>query len=90
MAAETIRKSKRRKEPNLYELIKKQAIMNNDNYLFSIDEVKTMLRMNRQRFVNDYIKTKKIPVTLLDGGKLMIRNLDLKLYLDQQLRIYET
>lgn len=83
------KKSKRKKEPNLYEFYERLALMNNDNYLFSIDEVKTMLRMNRDRFVNEYIKTKKIPVTVLESGKLMIRNLDLKLYLDQQQRIYQ-
>lgn len=67
---------------------KKQLLMNSDNYLYSINEAKTMLRMDRIKFVNTYIKTKKIPVTVLEDGKLMIRNLDLKLYLEQQQRIY--
>lgn len=89
MAVETNRKSKRKKEPNLYELIKKQALMNTDNYLFSIDEVKTMMRMNRDKFVDEYIKKNKIPITMLEDGKIMIRNIDLKLYLDAQQRIYQ-
>lgn len=87
---QTDRKSKRKKEPSLYELVEKQNLMANDNYLFSIDEVKTMLRMDRQKFVNEYIKKNKIPVTQLENGKIMIRNLDLKLYLDQQQRIYRS
>lgn len=89
MAVDTGRKSKRKKEPNLYELIKKQALMNTDNYLFSIDEVKTMMRMNRDKFVDEYIKKNKIPITMLEDGKIMIRNIDLKLYLDAQQRIYQ-
>lgn len=88
-AVETKRKSKRKKEPNLYELIKKQALMNTDNYLYSIDEVKTMMRMNRDKFVDEYIKKNKIPITMLEDGKIMIRNIDLKLYLDAQQRIYQ-
>ena len=83
------KKSKRKKEPNLYEFYERLMLMNNDNYLFSIDEAKTMLRMDRVKFVNTYIKTKKIPVTVLEDGKLMIRNLDLKLYLEQKQRIYQ-
>ena len=83
------KKSKRKKEPNLYEFYEKLMLMNNDNFLFSIDEVKTMMRMDRGKFVDSYIKTKKIPVTVLENGKTMIRNLDLKLYLDQQQRIYQ-
>lgn len=81
-------KSKSKREPSLYNVLKKQALINSDNYLLSIDEVKTLLRIDRQKFVNTYIKTKKIPVTVLEDGKLMIRNLDLKLYLEQQQRIY--
>lgn len=88
-AVDTKRKSKRKKEPNLYELIKKQALMNTDNYLYSIDEVKTMMRMNRDKFVDEYIKKNKIPITMLEDGKIMIRNIDLKLYLDAQQRIYQ-
>lgn len=83
-------KSKRKKEPTLYELIEKQNLMAHDNYLFSIDEVKTMLRMDRVKFVNEYVKKNKIPVTQLENGKLMIRNLDLKIYLDNQQRIYRS
>lgn len=67
---------------------KKLALMNQDNYLFSINEAKTLLRIDRNKFMNLYIKTKKIPVTLLEDGKLMIRNSDLKQYLDNQQRIY--
>ena len=89
MSEATKTKSKRKQEPNLYELIKKQALINSDNYLLSIDEVKTLLRIDRQKFVNTYIKTKKLPVTVLEDGKLMIRNLDLKLYLEQKQRIYQ-
>lgn len=80
--------SKRKKEPSLYEFYEKLLLKNHDNYLLSIDEVKTLLRMDRGKFINTYIKTKKIPVTVLEDGKLMIRNLDLKLYLEQQQRIY--
>lgn len=67
---------------------KKQVLMNNDNYLFSINEAKTLLRISRDKFYETYIKTKKIPVTVLEDGRFMIRNLDLKQYLDNQQRIY--
>lgn len=82
------KKSKRKKEPTLYEIIEKQNLMAHDNYLFSIDEAKTLLRMDRAKFVNEYVKKNKIPVTQLENGKVMIRNLDLKLYLEQQQRTY--
>jgi len=82
-------KSKRKKEPNLYELIKKQALINSDNYLLSIDEVKTQLRMSRLKLINSYIKTNKIPVTVLEDGKIMVRTLDLKLYLETKQKVYK-
>jgi len=81
--------SNRKKEPNLYELIKKQALINSDNYLLSIDEVKTLLRISREKLINSYIKTNKIPVTVLENGKMMIRTLDLKLYLETKQKIYK-
>ena len=83
------RNSKRKKEPTLYEFYEKLMLMNHDNYLLSIDEARSLMRMDRNKFVNQYIKTGKVPVTQLENGKLMIRNLDLKLYLDQQQRIYQ-
>lgn len=89
MAVDIEKKSKRKKKMNLYELVKKQALMNCDNYLLSIDEAKSLLRVDRKKFVDLYVKTNKIPVTLLEDGKTMIRNLDLKLYLEQQQRIYQ-
>ena len=88
-AVDIATKSRRKKEPNLYELIKKQALINSDNYLLSIDEARKLLRIDRNKFVNTYIKTNKIPVTVLEDGKIMIRNLDLKLYLQSQQRTYQ-
>lgn len=87
-AVDIEKKSRRKSEPSLYEMLKKQALINSDNYLLSIDEAKTLLRVDRKKFMEMYIKKNKIPVTVLEDGKLMIRNLDLKLYLDNQQRIY--
>jgi len=88
VAVDIDKKSRQKKEPNLYQFYQKLLLKNHDNYLLSIDEVKTLLRIDRQKFVNTYIKTKKLPITVLEDGKLMIRNLDLKLYLENQQRIY--
>ena len=85
---DTKTKSKRKKEPSLYEYYDKLLLMNNDCYLFSIDEARLLMRMDRNKFVNNYIKTGKVPLTLLEDGKKMIRNADLKFYLEQQQRIY--
>ena len=87
-AAETEKKSKSKREPSLYNVLKKQALINSDNYLLSIDEAKTLLRVDRKKFMNMYIKKNKIPVTILEDGKTMIRTLDLKIYLENQQRIY--
>ncbi|OQY72024.1 MAG: hypothetical protein B6D44_11025 [Ignavibacteriales bacterium UTCHB2] len=52
-------KSKRKKELSLYEFYERLMLKNNDNYLFSIDEARLMLRMGREKFVNEYIKGNK-------------------------------
>lgn len=83
------KKSKRMKEPSLYEVTKRRDLMHSDEYLYSFDEARKLLRMAREKFVNEYIKKNKIPVTLLEDGKQMIRRLNLKLYLDQCDRNYK-
>lgn len=81
--------SKRKRPLTLYEYTERLLLMNCDSYLFSIDDARRLLRISRDKFVNQYIKTQKIPVTLLEDGKIMIRHSDLKKYLDEQQRIYQ-
>ncbi|HQI42414.1 MAG TPA: hypothetical protein PK665_15070 [Ignavibacteriaceae bacterium] len=82
-------KSKRKRELSLYEFYDRLLLMNQDNYLLSYDEACKMLRIDRNKFVKEYIESGKLPITLREDGRKMIRNLDLKLYLDQQQRIYQ-
>lgn len=66
---------------------KKILLMNSDSYLYSLEEVKTLFRMNRNKFVDQYIKTQKIKMTLLEDGRAMIRHEEIKSYLNNQQRI---
>lgn len=75
-------KSKRKRELNYYEYVKKLMLMNTDSYLFSIEEAKDLLRMDRSKFVDKYIKTNLIPITKLEDGRNMIKHSDLKQYLE--------
>lgn len=87
---EEIKKSKRKKEMNLYQYYERLLLINSDNYLLSIDEASKLLRIARSKFVSDYVKTGKIKVTLLENNNIKIRNADLRNYLDQQQRIYRS
>lgn len=87
-AEEARKKSKRKNEMTYYEYLERLLLMNTDSYLYTIDEARKMLRIDRDKFVRLYIKTQKIPVTLLEGGKTMIRHSDLKEYLQKQQRFY--
>lgn len=85
---EAVRKSKRKKEMTYYEYLERLLLMNTDSYLYTIDEARKMLRVDRDKFVRLYIKTQKISLTLMEDGKKMIRHSDLKEYLQKQQRVY--
>lgn len=61
--------------------------MNSDSYLYSLEEAKSLFRMNRNKFFDQYVKTDKIKLTLLEDGRTMIRHEEIKKYLNNQQRV---
>jgi len=61
-------------------------VMNSGLYLFTIEEASRLFRVNRDKFVQLYIRTNKIPLVLTEDNKKMIRALDIQKYQEEQLR----
>jgi len=58
----------------------KEDLLNSECYLYTINEARRLMRMNRERFVQDYLETGRIPLTKVDGRR-MIAFMDLRDYL---------
>ena len=67
----------------------KKDLKNSHLYLYTIDEARALLRMDRKRFVNDFLKSKKIPVTVIDGRD-MIQFGDLQRFFGEHKFYYKT
>jgi len=59
-----------------------------DHYLLTIPEAVAMFRMSRPKFIQQYIESGKIMLTVLEDGRKMILHAELKKYLGSQQRIY--
>lgn len=59
-----------------------------DHYLLTIPEAVAMFRMSRPKFIEQYIKSGKIMITVLEGGEIRILHAEIKKYLGLQQRIY--
>ncbi|MFA7360804.1 MAG: hypothetical protein WC139_07180 [Candidatus Kapaibacterium sp.] len=59
-----------------------------DHYLLTIPEAVAMFRMSRPKFIQQYITSGKIMLTVLEDGRKMILHAELKKYLGMQQRVY--
>ena len=66
----------------------KEDLINSELYLYTINEARALMRMSWDRFVNDYLLTKKIPITKVDGRK-MVAYMDLRNFLDDNKYYYK-
>ena len=64
-------------------------VMNSGLYLFTIEETARLFRVNRDKFIELYINTKKIPLVITEDNKKMIRHSDIQKYQEEQLRIID-
>lgn len=61
-------------------IMSKEDLKNSELYLYSINEARVLMRMNREKFVREFLKTGKIPITKIDGRR-MIAFMDLRDFL---------
>lgn len=54
-----------------------------DDFLLTLNEASRLMRMNRTKFVNQYVRTNKIPLTVLEDKRKMIRRCDITNYLNE-------
>jgi hypothetical protein len=59
------------------------------DYLLTIEEARALMRMSRKKFIDDYIKTQKIPVTVLEDKRKMIRRIHIYEYLEEQKFVFQ-
>lgn len=59
-------------------------LINCASYLFTINEAARLMRMNRQKFLKEYIKSGRIRLTILEDGRYMILHSELQNYLEEK------
>jgi predicted site-specific integrase-resolvase len=62
----------------------KAELRASENYLFTIKEASSLMRMNYAKFVTNYIDTGLIRFVLLEDGRKMIRQSEISSYMEDK------
>jgi len=65
-------------------------LINCASYLFTINEAARLLRMNRQKFLKEYVDSGLIQITILEDQRRLISHQELQKYIQEKTKIKET